>query len=104
MIGKFRVAKARHYRHQQPTKRQTAHNMIVQINIVRPVASLLFGKNHHAAQRIGVGMALAAMGVCMVHFLHVENEYATLAIDGIGYGLHGIGLTPLVESLAASAA
>lgn len=104
MIGKFRVAKARHYQHQQPTKRQAAHNLIVQINFVRPVASLLFGKQHHAGQRMAVGVGLAALGVCMVHYLHVDNEYATLAIDGIGYGLHGIGLTPLIESLAESAA
>lgn len=77
------------------------HIIIVRVNVIRPVCRLVFGHNHSVAHRMVAGIAVAAFGVFIVkHFGHVENEFIAATVDGVGYGLHGLGLTPFAEYLS----
>jgi hypothetical protein len=84
--------------------RGALHRVAVKINIVRPVCSLMFGKHHCTATRLIAGVVIAATGVVVAkYFGHSHDPIISYVGDGIGYGLHGLGLTPFIEYLAAGA-
>lgn len=105
-MAKQRSLKHLHHNHKQvqrPKKRETAHKLIVQVNLVRPLASLVFGRHHSTGHRMLAGVVVAAVGVFIVkHMGHHSNEYVGMVVDGVGYGLHGLGLTPFAEYLSES--
>ncbi len=73
----------------------------VKINIVRPVCSLMFGKNHSLLVRILSGVFIAGLGVIVAKYLgHFENTIVAHVGDGIGYTMHAIGITPIIEEIA----
>ena len=68
------------------------------VNITRPMCHALLGKEHTHAHRMMVGTIVMSVGVLIAKTAgHVE--YAAIAFigDAIGYGVHGLGLTPFLE-------
>lgn len=86
----------------QVTRRSLVRVLIVHINIARPVCNLMFGPEHKPHHRIMVGGVVAGFGVFIAHyFAHVESALVEGLADFFGYGLHGLGLTPIIETLTA---
>jgi hypothetical protein len=83
------------------TKKSGLQVVIVKVNIIRPIASCVFGKNHNTAHRLLAGTVVMAAGVMIAKYVgHSPNEIIAHLGDGVGYGLHGIGLIPFIESIA----
>ncbi len=75
--------------------------VIVRVNVIRPVCSLLFGNNHPLYVRLIAGLVVAASGVVLAKYVgHSHNEIVAYIGDGVGYGLHALGLTPFIEHVA----
>lgn len=68
--------------------------------VYKQVFTRLLGKHHTKRHRLLVGFVVMAIGVCVAkqghHFEHWTAEYS---IDLIGYLIHGIGATPLLEEV-----
>lgn len=71
------------------------------INLSRVVCTHLFSKQHTETHRMCVGVVFIAVGVAIskiettIHAVH-------FLLDGIGYGIHGIGVTPFIDKLASA--
>lgn len=102
-------------KHTQAGKEQQAHDdvtvvtvqrsslsrIVVKVNVIRPICSLMFGRNHSVLIRMGAGVVIAATGVVVAkYFGHSHDPIVSYFGDGIGYGLHGLGLTPFIEYMA----
>ncbi len=84
-----------------PGGRQTFHAVVIRINVFHPVCSAMFGKTHSAWHRICTGVVVAVCGVILAKWMgHSHNEYISHAGDFVGYGLHGLGLMPLLEKIS----
>jgi len=71
---------------------------IARINVIRPICSSMFGKEHSLAQRLITGASVAIVGVFISKALgHSDSHVVSYAGDAIGYGLHGLGVTPFIE-------
>jgi hypothetical protein len=72
------------------------------IKLSRVVCDHLFSKSHTEVHRIGIGFIIMGMGVFVskiptsIHAIH-------FLLDGIGYGIHGIGIAPIIDKLASLA-
>lgn len=72
--------------------------VLVRVNVIRPICSVVLGRNHSVLHRMMAGFVVAAVGVFIAkHGAAYINEYIA---DGFGYGLHGIGLVPFIEYLS----
>lgn len=72
--------------------------ILVRVNVIRPICSVVLGKNHSILHRMVAGFLMAAVGVFVAkHGASWVNEYLA---DGVGYGLHGVGLVPFIEYLS----
>lgn len=97
-----------HFAKRVPEAQQTASSkpnalrtIVFKINVVTPLASLVFGRSHSTAQRLMAGALVMAVGVMIAKYVgHSHNEIVAHIGDGIGYGLHGMGLIPFIESIA----
>lgn len=77
------------------------HAVAVRLNIARPLCEILLGSNHAAAHRMSVGVVFMSAGVFIAKAAHgIHFEVLAMAVDCIGYGVHGLGLTPFIEWLA----
>lgn len=77
------------------------HELIVRVNIIRPICALLLGKHHAHTHRMAVGLAVMSVGVMIAKCEHYfEAVVVKFILDGMGYGIHGIGLTPFIELLS----
>lgn len=69
-------------------------------NVARPICDHLLNHDHTHAHRMVVGVMVMSVGVCIAKAAgHHEIELVAYLGDGIGYGIHGLGLTPFVEYL-----
>lgn len=66
-------------------------------NPVRKIANFLFGKDHSITHRIIVGIAVMGVGVLISHI--GEDEYIKYLAEGVGFAIHGVGLSPIAEFL-----
>lgn len=79
--------------------------VVRKVNVVRPVCNHMVGRHHTFIHRAIVGVGVMVTGVLIAKgFGHDENFYIQVAGDAVGYGLHGLGLTPFVEALLESVA
>lgn len=79
-------------------------NAINKINIAKKICNQLLGNEHHVAQRIGLGLVIMAVGVVLAKASSgCNSEFLEYTGDCVGYGLHGVGLTPIIESMLAAA-
>ena len=70
------------------------------VDIVRPLCNKLIGRDHASHHRITVGVAIIIGGVIISKTLgHVHFFPVAVVFDALGYGLHGIGLVPIIEYL-----
>ena len=69
------------------------------LNIPHWVCHATIGREHKPHHRMIAGIVVMSIGVSIAkassyfdaHFMHY-------LLDGVGYGIHGIGLTPFIES------
>ncbi len=77
------------------------HRIIHVFNLPKHICNHVLGENHTKAHRMGAGMIVMVIGVTVakscanIHFLNLH-----FIADLIGYGIHGLGLTPFIEHLA----
>jgi hypothetical protein len=69
-------------------------------NVARPICDHLLNHDHTHTHRMAVGVMVMTVGVCIAKAAG-HNEIALIAYigDGIGYAIHGLGLTPFIEIL-----
>lgn len=80
----------------------TAHilKVVRKLNVTHPVARHLFGREHHAGHRMIVGSIVMVVGVLIAKCAGGVHIFAfEVCIDLVGYGIHGLGLTPFIEHL-----
>jgi len=69
-------------------------------NVARPICDHLLNHDHTHAHRMAVGVMVMTVGVFIAKAAgHHEIEIVAYLGDGIGYAIHGLGLTPFVEYL-----
>jgi hypothetical protein len=77
------------------------HRFWVRINVARPICNALLGEEHSPRQRMLTGVGVMALGVLIAKcFGHSPMMLISSIGDCVGYGLHGLGLTPFIEHLA----
>jgi len=69
------------------------------LNLPKHVSNHLFGKDHSKRHRVIVGLTIAALGVALSH-VHAESTIVGFMAEFVGFSLHGVGLTPIIESVA----
>lgn len=67
-------------------------------NLPKVISSHLFGENHSPAHRKGTGVVLMIIGVAISKQPFIEAHIIHGLADLIGYAIHGLGLTPFIES------
>lgn len=72
--------------------------LLNKVNVPRIVGDHLFNKSHTDTHRMLTGVVLMSIGV-VVSKIHFTLIIFQLIIDGVGYGIHGIGLTPFIEKI-----
>ena len=74
------------------------HAIAYRCNIARPVCRVMLGHEHSHTHRMAVGAVVMACGVAIAKATG-RSEYELICYigDGIGYGIHGLGLTPYIE-------
>ena len=78
----------------------TIHYIVRKLNPARPVCDALLGKKHTHGHRMLVGAVVMGTGVMIAKYTgHSEYEVVAYVGDAVGYGVHGLGLTPFVEFL-----
>ncbi len=83
-----------------PPKRTSLSHAVHVANVPKHICSAVLGRNHGYGSRIIVGIVVGVSGVAVAKFFgHSPNVYVEYAGDAIGYGLHGMGLTPILEYL-----
>ncbi len=72
--------------------------LLSKVNVPRMVCDHLFDKNHSDAHRMVVGVIIMGFGV-MISKTHTSIIILHYIFDGVGYAIHGLGVTPFVERL-----
>ncbi len=77
------------------------HAVAVRLNVARPLCATLLGHDHKPAHRMTVGIVVMSVGVFIAKASHgIHFEVLAMAVDCVGYGVHGLGLTPFIEWLS----
>ena len=70
---------------------------------LKMISDHIFGKEHTLAHRCIVGIIFMIFGViCAKMSVLYIDPIRHIGLDVIGYGLHGIGLSPLIEALVSA--
>lgn len=78
------------------------HFHIKRVNPTHAICNSLVGEHHSFRHRAVVGICIMVVGVMVAkYFGHSEIQAVAVCGDCVGYGLHGIGLIPFVETLVA---
>lgn len=57
------------------------------------------GREHKTHHRMIAGVVVMAVGVSIAKASgQFESHWVHYVLDGLGYGIHGIGLAPFIES------
>ena len=76
-------------------------DFVKKINVARGICDHLLDNKHTDKHRMAVGGMIIFVGV-LISKIHVEFIIIHYFLDGIGYAIHGIGLTPFIEKLTHS--
>ncbi len=69
-------------------------------DLSKTVCSHLVGEKHNHIHKKIVGFVICFIGVTIAHFFaFIDAEIIKYFLDLTGYGVHGIGLIPYVESV-----
>jgi len=73
------------------------HRKLIRVlNAPKFICNVAIGHDHKPAFRYAAGLVLMILGVCLSKaFAH--NELLHIPSDLVGYGIHGMGLTPFIE-------
>lgn len=66
-------------------------------NVPAKISEHLFGKGHTDYHKISVGVLVMFAGVLVMRQQIFIDGFLHIAADVIGGGIHGIGLTPIIE-------
>lgn len=74
--------------------------LIHNANIPKKVCNHVLGKDHSHTHRKIVGFVCIAIGILIgkTFFVHVGQPAIEYCAELIGFSLHGVGLTPFIES------
>lgn len=76
------------------------YNLSCKLNVGRVVCTHMLGKEHSTAHHMIVGAVVMCAGVLIAKTTgHHPNEIIAFFGDAVGYGVHGLGLTPFVEAI-----
>lgn len=83
-----------------PPKRSTLSHAVHVANVPKHICSALLGRQHSYRSRMLMGVMVGLSGVVVAkYFGHSTSQYVGYVGDAVGYGLHGMGLTPIIEYL-----
>lgn len=70
-------------------------------DVPKAVKNHLLGKHHTARHKFIVGSLIMISGVSMIKLISpmVSSHFVHIALDVVGYGLHGIGALPIMKSI-----
>lgn len=72
--------------------------IIRRINVPRRICDNVLDKKHTKSHRIGAGIIVMIIGVAIAKgTAHIDITIIHYLGDVLGYGFHGIGLTPVIE-------
>lgn len=73
-------------------------------NLPRTACSVLIGKHHTLTHRLVAGLIIMVAGVAIAKGLPalLQSGWAHFLSDLLGYGVHGMGLTPFIEAATES--
>lgn len=75
-------------------------NLLDKINLPKKLALHIFGQNHTHGHKITIGVLIMWAGVYLVRFISdVPLPLMHMLADVIGYGIHGVGLSPYIDYL-----
>lgn len=74
--------------------------IISKVNLPRIICTHLVGTCHTKRHRKITGLILMSAGVTIAHMTgQLGVKFVQFLGDGIGYGIHGIGLIPFIDSI-----
>ena len=77
------------------------HTILVYANVARPICAIMLGHGHSHIHRMTAGVFIMGVGVTIAKLAHgIEFTVIQMLVDGVGYGIHGLGLTPFIEVLS----
>lgn len=86
-----------------PNLKSKTIRTIDKVNFVKKIFTQVFGQNHSTTHRIIAGLFLIVGGVIISKTIGHHDIFAVQIFgDGLGYGLHGIGLVPIIDALVAT--
>lgn len=68
-------------------------------NVPKRLANAMIGHDHSPLWRMGFGVVIMAGGVAIAKSAHDMATFWQYTLDLVGYGIHGLGLTPVIETL-----
>lgn len=76
------------------------HKVVTVGNVPRIICIHLLGHHHDKRHRMIAGFCVMIVGVgCAKLAVFTSYEIAKYLLDLFGYAIHGLGLTPFIESL-----
>lgn len=78
----------------------TALQCLRWVNLPRQTCSLFIGKHHTVKHRMLAGLIIMVVGVAVAKGLPIllHSGWLHFLADLLGYGIHGLGLTPFIEA------
>lgn len=87
-----------------PSGEEVSKRVTPLIFLPRTICNQLFGTKHPFIHRFIAGLIIAACGVYLADYCKsLHNELYRFSGDVFGMGLHGIGITPVIEKMAKQA-
>lgn len=70
------------------------------IDLTQRLANHLVGRHHTHWHRKTIGAVFILIGVVIAKSAHYFPHFlANIILDGVGYGLHGLGLIPFISAI-----
>ena len=81
-------------------KKLPLKKILYKVNLPRLICNHIVGKEHTIEHRLFVGSCIMIVGVLLSKVTFDNYIHVHLFTDMVGYGIHGIGLTPWIELMS----
>lgn len=82
------------------------HTVLDRVNVPKMVTTWALGERHHPVSRLLAGALIMVLGVLLSRLPEACEWHGFLVrcgADLVGFGIHGVGLTPFLEALIRAA-